>query len=473
MLRLLVLALPVVLWAWGSLLADTIVLKTGERIQGEVVEEAAGEVSVRRNFRDTQIRYVEKIPREQIARIERSAMPSSPTPAPKADARPPDSDPAPSTIQIEDKPAFLDEAMTRWENEDYHVAGTALMRLIATSSRGELASLSGQVEKRLEISLAELAADAHLQAALKRARGRSVQLQYVTEYEKPFLIPMLEEAYRQALEAEVTAPTAERSRERGPRLIPKQGPDSLAIRRPGEAPEAATGGGLRSGEPGGGTTVAGRRPAHGRGGHPGRDNPQSRGPDRDAADPGREAGAASMPAEASDAASTALAAPGARVIDWLDRVGEYDRTPAEAAAMAVQIYHASSLLNERMRLDPELRKNQALRAELTRDRVRLANLLKTVRARAGGSLTPQEREDMDRQRQIMMEEARRMMDARDQHTMRYLEEVRRTMENEERIRQGLPPLPAPPVAAPGVAPVAPPVEAVDPDHRDPEREDDR
>src|SRR5690606_5343589 len=197
--------------------ADTLVMIGGERIQGEIVGETPSDVSIRRTNKTGNIRFVQKIRRVNIASIERSAtQPASVRSQDFSSSRPAEAERSTPAARIADKPAFLEGAILKYEKPDYYAAGLDLNLLIVNSTPGELQQFSATVTDRLNMSLAEMAASAHFNAAMERSRGRAVQLPPVTDYEKPVLIPMLEEAYERALQTQVeTEPeTADRPRGR-------------------------------------------------------------------------------------------------------------------------------------------------------------------------------------------------------------------------------------------------------------------
>jgi hypothetical protein len=426
----------------SALRADTIVLTNGEHREGQIVAEDSASVSIRTRFKTSNIYYVEKIKRSDIARLERS----EPSPAAAAGgterAAAPGTRPAEAELpaaKITDKAAFLDAAIRKYQKPDYHAAGMDLTLLIHTSKPGELARLSDQVESQLKMSLAELAARAHFNDAMQRSRGRAVQFQYVTEYEKPQLIPLIEEAYQKAV-AMVVVPPA-----------PAAGGDDPA--RPGRAgdarenePERSAGREQAEREPAERRQTAGRptdrrerSAARGQRERPavrGRE-PQS-GPEAKVEGPEKKADSSERPAPASR--------PAMSIASWLDHPEDFNGTPSESAMMAIQIYHASTLVAERLRLDPEVRKDPALKSELSKRRADLAALLKSVRARGGGALTPAEREALDAQQRNLYDAARRAQMNRDRDL---LEELQRAIEQQQRQQQPPGPArPAPPAPSP-------------------------
>ncbi len=105
---------------------------------------------------------------------------------------------------------------------------------------------------------------------------------------------------------------------------------------------------------------------------------------------------------------------GPRINEWLDRAGEYDGSKIEAAGFARHIAIAVGLLQERIRLDPELRKDKPLRMELAKEQRRLQKLLAAARRRMRGLPTESERraaaEERRRQR---LEHRQRLMEGQE------------------------------------------------------------
>lgn len=363
------------LWGLQFLHADTIVKRNGEHIQGQIVGETANDVSIRRKFKSGNIYFVDKISRADIARIERSATTAeSPEPTDGVPpSRPATGEPAVAADRIPDKPAFLEEALKKYEKPDYRAAGIDLSRLIISASPAELQSLSSTVQERLQMSLAQIAASAHFNAALEQARGRAVSLQYVTEYEKPELIPMLEDAYEKAVSTPISAAGDDDDEGKADDQVQPRGGAGI---RPRDGQGASRERGPR------GSQLPG--PARDAGGQGAR-------PERNGAENEKEPERGEVGANEAGA-NEATSRPAMSIRSWLDSPADFNGNRAESVAMEIQIYHARSLLSERMRLDPAVRTDVDLKAELARERAGLDKLLKAVKARAGGALTPRERE---------------------------------------------------------------------------------
>ena len=290
--------------------ADTIVLINGDRIQGEVVGQNDTSLFVRRTYRDSSIRYVETIPRSRVARVEKTgdglAAPFiPPTTLPAEEEKFSFSPPI-------DKRLVLHTALIKWNEGNMAAAGNELTRLITNSSPEELEAFSREVEAKTKLSLGEMAARAHWEAAHDVRSGRGVHFPTATRYELPYLLPRLIEAYEAALQEEITvAPTT----------------------RPGAATPSAQ--------------RAAEVPPYNR----------------------------------------------LTIANYLDRPHELRCSKAEANVLVAHIQYATSLLTERMRLDPEVRQNRTLHAALTGQRIRLVALM---RAASRLVLAPQDRARRER-----------------------------------------------------------------------------
>lgn len=341
--------------------ADTVVLKNGEHKEGQVLSETADEIVLRTRFKNSKITYEEKIRRADVSRVERGPV-EEPDPDLEAPATEPAEAESPSA-KIPDKPAFLDGAIQKYRRPDYNAAGMDLTRLIRLSNPGELQQLSAQVEKELDMPLAEFAALAHFKGALARGRGGAIQINHVTDYELPHLIPMLTAAYERAIEEPVMAYMDEEDA--------------------AEAPQAAS-------RPAGATPENNRRET--RTPREGNREPRTR---RTARDREHRDGRDDRD-EARDRDDRGLDLPASRpsmnIATWLDRPRDFNGDRFECEAITLRIQYAASLITERLQFDPEVRKTPALKARLGQERAALAALLKSVKARSRGALTPRERE---------------------------------------------------------------------------------
>ena len=361
----------VAVWLAGgvSLSAETVVLTNGDRIEGQIVQRSAEEVSIRRLSEDGRIRFVQKIRRSSIHAIEEGEAPDL---TPRVESRPEDGTashaatrsaatrPAhtrtkakPSTIGVADRQDLLKAAIEKWNKQEYGSVGFQLTRLINNLSEQDLTEMSAQVEKALDMSLGDFAAEAHFRAAVDLRQDRAGNLQYVTGYEKPYLIPRLVDAYQQAVAEEVGVPAKAV-------LHSKRPSGRAAESRPAETQPART-------EHRATTQPAGTRPAGGT------QSPRT-------------------------------------VAAWLDRPDEFDLPREEARPFARQIIVAAKLISEIVRLDPEAQTNRNRLEELTRTRRKLYALYHVAIARAGGALTPEEREAQQASIEEQQEKLRKVVE---------------------------------------------------------------
>jgi len=337
---------------WAAVLrADTILLHNGDRIEGRIIGGTANYVHIRRS-NEVGGSYVDIVDRVNIASIQRdppqaASRPTNRLPKSGTHAGMPDEEGASASRPAADSAAVaapaelppdiqraLIVAIAKWRAEDYVNAGNELSRLINSADAGQREAMSAMTLATTAKTLAELAADAHMRAAIATRRGSAIRLPYVTEYEKPSLLPMLEAAYEAALvdrsdKVEVKFETAAgaRSERSEPQLAREQFAPAV---RP---------------------AMASARPWY-------------------------EAYAQTRPAAEGDRDDKVYA-----VVDWLDRPEEFDGSPRQARALAPHVHLASSLLNERIRLDPALRRNADLKQRLMAERHRLNRLSKTLAAR--------------------------------------------------------------------------------------------
>lgn len=326
-----------------GLLADTVLLRTGETVEGRILGGTGNTVHIRR----TGSLGVEVIDRANILRIHRgertspaespiggesAAEPSAPAVTPNSS---PDDGQSAATRPADLAPQTIRElviAIAKWRSEDFAGAGMDLARLINSADARQRQAMSLLVEEFTRRSLAELAADAHLRAALAARRGPAIRLSYVTEYEKPVLIRRLAELYEVAL------------RDRGKESTHlDQSPPMPAGDELGRSAN-------RSDSPATRPWYASSRPAA--------SQPESRSP---------------VYSSASGIFQTSFAP-----IDWLERPEGFDGSARQAENLAPRVHHAISLLNERIRLDPGLRRNAALKRRLLQDRSRLLTLSKAL-----------------------------------------------------------------------------------------------
>ena len=84
-----------------------------------------------------------------------------------------------------------------------------------------------------------------------------------------------------------------------------------------------------------------------------------------------------------------------------------------------------SLLSERVRLDPKLQGRSGRKSSWRRERLRLADLLEAVLVRAGGALTPAERDERRFQRELLYQALRQEMEWRRLHAANEIDEALR------------------------------------------------
>ena len=152
---------------------------------------------------------------------------------------------------IEDKTAYLHEAIKKWKSNDALAAGIALSRLINNCNGTQLQKLSAEVERELEMPLAELAAEAHFVAAQRASKGRAIRLYYVTSYELPFLIHRLSDAFDAAMQESIQPKrtTAKVSASQPATETKPEWPQHLRMDRPAGCFECAARRGRRAGSP--------------------------------------------------------------------------------------------------------------------------------------------------------------------------------------------------------------------------------
>jgi len=199
--------------------------------------------------------------------------------------------------------------------------------------------MSKELEANNEMSLGDMAAEAHLQAAITRSRGQNVSLLYVTDYEKPYLVPRLIEAYKEALQQSVSPeapagrPTPAKMTKSTKTTKGEPGHHAGPPGSPGQPPEGAT-----VGEP---------------------------------------------PAQTQPARSFVLAS-------LLEAPDKFDGNREEALAVAKHIRHLASLLLARTRYDNEYKSSTQVKDELKKERDRLTALQKVVLAKTGEAATAKE-----------------------------------------------------------------------------------
>lgn len=333
-IRLILIALGLLLVQAGRV--DTVVLKSGERIEGEVVSQTDTEISVRRAFGSGNINYVTTYKRSEVAKIEPGSAPAA---GPALEMPPPSSQPQSESqplAPIADKPAFLQATLKKWRQGNAPAVGLELSRLIGAASPQELEDLSQQVKGELNLTLAELAADAHWKAATEKGKNHMIHLSYVTAYELPVLVPRIIREYEAAVREEVKAKPPELRK--GPVQVRDGARNGAALERsPASEPAAVR--------------DAGAAGANG------------------AEEPGTSAPAGDKAAEESNALTIAK---------WIEKPSEFEAPRAEAVAFLGHVQYTISLLVERARLDPALKSDKTLRSSVALKRMQLSQLMKAV-----------------------------------------------------------------------------------------------
>jgi hypothetical protein len=261
---------------------------------------------------------------------------------------------------------------------------------------------------------------------MDRAKGRAVKFQYVTDYEKPALIPLITEAYEKAIDAEISVPGGHDEKEKGEKAERNEGKehskagDSRNARpsdNPGNSATPRNGRSTRDDRRRSRTTQRPARRAS---------KEKEDGEDGEDDDKGHEG---------KDDDHEPTSRPSMTIRGWMDHPKDFDGNRRESLAMSVMIYHAKSLLTERILLDPAVKTSADLRAQLAVDRGKLDALLKAVLARGRGAQTPAEREAQEA-------EYRNRIDAAQREAWRQQQagwgDLRRLMEEQERQRQMMP-----------------------------------
>ncbi len=298
---------------------DVVVLQNGDRVEGEIVSETPTEVHIKRAYKSGNIKFTDKIERSRIARIEKG---EAEAPAPgsiAAQTRPSASQPI--ALTDADRKELIKVALEQWEKQNYSGAGITLSKLINGSTKLELSRLSKEVESKIELSLGDMAAEAHLQSAIARSRGQGVVLPYVTDYEKPYLVPRLIDAYEEAMTKPVGA---------DPPPAPK--------------PPARTG------------VKKTTRPKAG--------------------EPSAQAEPPPSPAASQPVGDTYVLA------QLLEAPAPFTGTPGEATAVARQIRLASSLLTARIKYDGAYKSNPDVKTDVDAKKKQLADLDRALFSKA-------------------------------------------------------------------------------------------
>jgi len=186
----------------GAVLADVVVLYNGDHVEGEIVEESDDEISLLTDYGIGNIKYIRKIKRSRIVRIDKGEVRPRSRPMARVTSRPVTTKPQLPCLPTREQTATLASLIARYKNKEYATCGSKVTRLINRATPGQLHRLSEKVKGELGIALADLAAEIRLADALARNR-RSIRLKYVTRYEKPSLIRLLTYTYNKALRQEI------------------------------------------------------------------------------------------------------------------------------------------------------------------------------------------------------------------------------------------------------------------------------
>ncbi len=376
---------------------DLIVFANGDRLQGRVLSEGESGLELEIIDADTGIRYVRRVPRSHVVRIE---------PDPEASVRKGERGDDASAFEVEsasgksgieatgdhgrargpqkltkeERVDLIASAMELRQKEAYSAAALGLTKLISNTPRGDLDALSRDLESQLGVSLPDLVSDTRLRAARASSGNGTFRLRHVTRYEREALVERLRVIYGQV----ITTPVS-------------------------RSPAASTN--LPSGAAAGGSPRAGATST----GVSGKGAVATDGADR----PGVYTIAEYLDAQprVSSARSTRrrlnpkpTEAEG-HLGHLIQRLGgahdpekiepqpiTFDGSPEDAAYFARVVREAESLLSERLRYDASLRKDPSVMNEVRRHLSVLHRLLDAVEARAGGAKTSEEREQIEFQK---------------------------------------------------------------------------
>lgn len=352
--------------------ADELVLRNGDHIEARILEQSRDRVTIERHFRSG-ILYRQTLPRGDIVRIIEKPF-NPPKPAAKEATVEPQIElgaPAPPPGQED----LLDNAIDRYRQGEFSVAGILLTRLINNADTARLPELSDRCRAAAGLPLDAFTAEVRMRVALDRPEGLA-RITQVTRYERPALIARLDEALQAALLVPIAAGSPHQPR----RLIV------------GNLPTPAD--------------AASTRPA-------------------------ADAPADASRALAAQGADTATSEAGWTLASLLENAESFDGGRSDAEALERQLRLGLALLNERMRLDLDLRRNRDLKDELVTRRVALIELLEQVSDWAGDGLTPREATALAAERRYL-----RMVN---ESRLQWAEQVRRESVRKARIAAGLPP----------------------------------
>jgi len=276
-------------------------------------------------------------------------------------------------VSAEDKPKVLREAIEQWRNKEYRKASVNLTRLINSSKKDELESLSTEAEKETQMPLADLAAEVHFENAKEQSKTGMIRLQYVTSYENEPLVKRIDEAYKKAIEEPFTPPATSRPGARTTRGEPRaEGREGDALRNVDRR--------LHRNEPG--KAAEGGEPVPGEPAPPG------------------------TPAEGAGGGENAT---GLKIGEFMNNPKSFadrDHKPEECTAFAKHGSYAISLIDARLRLDATLRTNKEEKTKLLAEKKNLEELRRTVITSAHMTPLQRKRAEEMRQRQEQMKQRR-------------------------------------------------------------------
>ena len=322
---------------------------------------------------------IQRVQSAVVCALLAAAMPA-PARAANGEAKAPASQPDRSAeedvskpVSAEDKPKVLREAIEQWRNKEYRKASVNLTRLINSSKKDELESLSAEAEKETQMTLADLAAEVHFENAKEQSKTGMIRLQYVTSYENEPLVKRIDEAYKKAIKEPFTPAATSRPGARTTRSEPRaEGREGDALRNADRR--------LHRNEPG--KAAEGGEPVPGEPAPPG------------------------TPAEGAGGGETA---PGLKIGEFMNNPKSFadrDHKPEECTAFAKHVSYAISLIDARLRLDATLRTNKEEKTKLLADKKNLEELRRTVITAAHMTPLQRKRAEEMRQRQEQMKQRR-------------------------------------------------------------------
>ncbi|MBN1346152.1 MAG: TlpA family protein disulfide reductase [Phycisphaerae bacterium] len=175
----------------AACLADRLYLRGGEVKVGKVVKKDADSVHFRITMQGGKLTLVKRYRAADIVKIEEGDQTEVETgtskkePAETSGKSEDDSTESESKASLDDKPAFLEEALDKVKTGKIAPGLRDLTRLVYACSdkEDELAELSGLCKKRTGQALDEFLAKTRLEEVLEKSKGRSIRLS-ITKYER-------------------------------------------------------------------------------------------------------------------------------------------------------------------------------------------------------------------------------------------------------------------------------------------------